>query len=275
MANDTGDRLEGTLVTQHDDTKAYKFYRISNKERNRGTPYSFNVSFGNDTRLDRITEAHLISASIPNVFPNVSTAKGNSTFQATGTIAGAISFVVPDGQYTTTQLMAQLKVQIDLAIAPSTVAIVQDAVTNKITFTVTGAETIIYLSEASGSTLAPFIGILNDSPALAVYTTDSTPALNGESVFYVHSTELAQNSTYLNTSQNITDVNGFITIPVTVPYGAYQNYQPTENLDRSVYGRSGKSIRGLNITLRGNRGRLLTELTDNFEMVVVVKCMFG
>ena len=273
--NDTGDRLEGTLVTQHDDTKAYKFYRISSKERLRGMPYDFNVNFGNDTRLDRITEVHLIGASIPNVFPNVSEAKGNSTFQATGTIAGAISFVVPDGQYNTAQLMAVLKTQIDSAIAPSTIAVTQDAVTQKITFTVTGAETIIFLNEASGSTLAPFIGILNDSAALGTYTADSTPALNGETVFYIHSVDLVQNSTYLNTSQNINDVNGFVTIPVTVPYGAYQNYQPTENLDRSVFGRGGKSLRGLNITLRGNGGRLLTELTDQYEMVIVVKAMFG
>lgn len=275
MANDTGDRLEGTLVTQHDDTKAYKFYRISNKERANGDPYNFTVNFGNDPRLDRITEVHLMSASIPNVFPNVSAAKGNSTFQATATIAGAISFVVPDGQYSTSTLSAYLKSQIDPLIAPSTVAITQDSNTQKLTFTITGAETISYLSEGSGSTLAPFIGILSDSAALGTYTADSTPALNGETMFYIHSNELANNSTYLPTRQNVTDVNGFVSIPVTVPYGAYQNYQPTEALDRAVFGRAGKSMRELRITLRGNGGRLLTELTDQFDMVIVVKLMFG
>ena len=225
--------------------------------------------------MDRITEVHLMSASIPNVFPNISAARGNSTFQATGTIAGAISFVVPDGQYNQTQLMAQLKTQIDAAIAPSTVAIAQDPVTQKITFTITGAETISYLNEDSGSTIAPFIGILVDSAALAVYTTDSITALNGETMFYIHSVDIAQNSTYLNTTQNTNDVNGFVSIPVTVPYGAYQNYQPTENLDRSVFGRSGRAVRGLNITMRGNGGRELTELTDQFEVVIVLKLMFG
>jgi hypothetical protein len=200
-AQDTGDRLEGTLVTQHDDTKAYKMYRISSKERISGTPYSFNVNFGNNPRLDRITEVHLISASIPNVFPNVSAAKGNNTFQATATIAGAINFVVPDGFYSTSNLIAFLKAQIDAVIAPSTVSITQDTTSQKLTFTITGAETISYLSEGSGSTLAPFIGILSDSAVLAAYTTDTPPALNGTTMIYIHSRELADNSTYLNTPQ--------------------------------------------------------------------------
>jgi len=271
---DTGDRLEGTLVTQHDDTKAYKFFRISSKERLGGTPSDFQVNFGNDPRLDRITEVHLISASIPNVFPNVSAAKGNNTFTATGTIAGVISVVVPDGFWTTANLAAYLKTAIDLTIAPSTVAIAQDVNTQKLTFTITGAETITYLSLGSGSTLAPFVGILADSAPLAVYTADAPPALNGETMFYIHSRELAENSTYLPTVQNISDVNGFLSIPVNVPWGSYQTYQPTENLDRSVFGRAGKALRGIQIVLRGNGGRALV-LPDNYEMVLVVKVMFG
>lgn len=275
MASDNGDRLTGTLVTQHDDTKAYKMFRISSKERTGGTPYNMTANFGNDPRLDRITEAHLISASIPNVFPNVSAAKGNNTFQATATIAGAISIVLDDGFYSTSTLSAKLKALIDPIIAPSTVAVTQDSVTQKVTFTITGAETISYLSEGSGSTLAPFIGIISDSAVLGTYTTDTPPALNGETMFYIHSRELASNSTYLPTTQNVTDVNGFISIPVTVPFGSYQQYQPTENLDRAVYGRAGKSMRDVTLTLRGNGGRLLTELTDNYEVVLVIKLMFG
>lgn len=274
-SQDSGDRLAGTLVVQHDDTKNYKFFRISSKERLSGTPSNFIVNFGNDPRLDRITEVHLVSASIPNVFPNVSAAAGNSTFQATATIAGAINFVVPDGQYTTTQLRTELETQINAIIAPSTVAITQNAVTQKLVFTITGAETISYLSESSGSTLAPLIGILADSAVLGTYTTDSITALNGNTIFYIHSSDLAQNSTYLNTAQNIDDVNGFVTIPVTVPFGGYQNFQPVEHLDRSVFGRGGKTLRTLSVVLRGNGGRLLSELTDQFELVLVVKVIFG
>ena len=265
-----GDRLEGQLVTQHDDTKAYKFFRISSKERLSGTPTNFQVNFGNDPRLDRITEIHLISASIPNVFPNISAEKGNNTFQATATIAGMVSFVIPDGFWNTTRLMSYMQDQINAAIAPSTVAVTQDPNTQRITFTITGAETMIF----GQGTLAPTIGILAPSAPLGVYTADTTPSLNGETMFYIHSSELAQNSTYLNTNGNIIDVNGFISVPVTVAYGAYQNYQPTENLDRAVYGRAGKSLRGISIVLRGNGGRLLT-MSDNYEMVIVVKVMYG
>ena len=268
---DRGDRLEGQLVTQHDDTKAYRFFRISSNERTTGTPSNFTVSFGNDPRLDRITEVHVIAASIPNVFPNISAAKGNSTFTATATIAGPVSFVVPDGFWTTANLMTYIQAQINAIIAPSTIAVTQDANTQKITFTITGAETMIF----GQGTIAQALGILSPSAPLGVYTADVTPNLTGETVFYIHSSELAQNSTYLNQEGGrIIDVNGFLTIPVTVPWKAHQFYQPTENLDRAVYGRSGKSLRGLNITLRGNGGRLLN-LPENYEMVIVVKAMFG
>ena len=267
----SGDNLAGLQVIQHDDTKNYKFYRISSKERVSGTPYDFKINIGNDTTLDRITEIHLISVSVPNVFPNISSNIGNNNFVATATIAGAINFTVPTGFYTTAKLMAELQTQINAVIGPSTIAITQNSITDKIEYVITGAETIDFLSSASGNPMAPYIGILSDSGATGSYVSDATPALNGETMVYIHSSTLARNSTYLSSNTGtLIDVNGAFTIPINVAYGAYQTYQATE-LDRQVYGRFGTSIRNFNIVLRGNGGRLLTEITDNYETVITIK----
>ena len=110
--------------------------------------------------------------------------------------------------------------------------------------------------------------------AAGTYTFPSKPALWGDTIFYVHSQELAINTTYLNTkSGNINDVNGMFSIPVTVPYGAVQNYEPNDH-DRIVWGRQGRSAKNFTITLRTNHGRLLS-LSDNDEAVLVLKVIYS
>lgn len=266
----SGDKLSGLEVIQHDDTKNYRYYRVSSNERISGTPYNFVVNFGNLSELDRVTEVHLISASIPNVSNNISVDIVNNTFLANGSVTGVISVVVPDGFYNTSGLITYLQTEINNIITPNTVTITQNTSTNRIEYVVTG-ETIQFLSVDSGSTISDQIGILTDSAFLASYTSDSLPSLNGNTMIYVHSSQLATAVTLLSSaSGGVTSVNGAFGIPVNVPYGVYQYYQGTE-LDRHVYGKHGKSIKNFTITLRGNGGRLLTEITDNFEVVLVIK----
>jgi len=268
----SGDALEGLEVRTHSDTKNYKILRVSSKERVSGEPYNFLCNFGNDTRLDRITEVHFMNASIPNLANNVSLAIGNNTFTYTGTIAGAQQVVIQDGFYSTSQILTAIQAQMNIDIAPSTVAITQDATSGKISWVVTGAETIAYDNTGLNLTL----GITQPIPATAAATAQGLPALNGGTVIYIHGVELANNITYLSSDTgNILDVNGAFTVPVNVPYGVYQTYQGEPETDRQVYGRNGKSLKQMRIVLRGNGGRLLTEITDNFETVLVFKVFWN
>jgi len=267
-----GDALDGLEVRNHSDTSQYKILRVSSKERVTGEPYDFLVNFGNDTRLDRITELHLMNASIPNVANNISVAIGNNTFTYTGTVSGLNTVVFTDGFYTTDQVIARLQSEMNLSIAPSTIAVTQNAFTGKITFTVTGAETISYDNTGLNLTL----GITEVIPAVGATSAQGIPALNGGTIIYIHGVEMANNATYLSSDTgNITDVNGAFTIPINVPYGLYQTYKGEPELDRQVYGRNGKSLKQMRIILRGNGGRLLTEITDNFESVLVFKAFWN
>ena len=264
----SGDALEGLLTVGHSDNKRYKILRLSSKERVSGTAYDFVCNFGNDGRLDNCQEVHLMNVSVPNIAYNISAGNGNNSFDFTAGISGPQSILFTDGFYSTSQVIDRLESEINLAIAPASVVITQNEFTKRLVFTVTG-DTI---DVNGGSGLALTMGFTEQTGAFISLMAPSLPSLNGGTVIYIHSEDLANNITYLNsTTGNIVDVNGSFTVPVNVPFGAYQTYQGNEETDRQVYGRVGKSLKRIRITLRGNGGRLLTELSDSFETVIVLK----
>lgn len=269
----SGNVFGGTLIREHDDTERFRFFRVSSKERVSGTPYNFEVNFGNMPELNNIGEMHLLHASIPNIMNNISTEIGNNIFSFDATVAGPGQTInINDGFYATTTLIGELQTEINLLIAPSTISITQNANSNKIEWTITGADTIDFKASGLGRT----VGILTDSGVVSNFTSPALPSLNGSTVFYIHSSDISTDKTLINSSSGgINAVNGAFTIPISVPYGTYQDYTGNENLDRIVYGRDGRNIRGFRITLRTNEGRLCTELTDNFEWITVLKVIYN
>jgi hypothetical protein len=261
----SGDNLSGLEIRNHTDTKAYKDIRVSSKDRFEGTPYDFTANLGNASELDRIVEMHLLAVSIPNIAYNVSAALGNNAFTSTSSVDGPISVLFADGFYTTDQIIARLESEINLVLTTATITIAQNAFNKKLSFTLSSG-TMSYDSTGLNNT----IGITEPIPLVGATSAQALPALNGSTMFYIHSQDLATNKTYLLTDGNIRDVNGAFSIPVDVPFGVYQEYQPTE-LDRHVYGRFGKSLKNFKIVIRTNEGRLYTELTDNFDVVLTLR----
>jgi hypothetical protein len=275
----SSNELPGQLVRTHSDSRRYKYLRISSKERPIGDePYNFECAFGPDIRLDHMVDLHLHSVSIPNIGNNISLDIGNSSLFIDFTIAGIQTFVIPNGYYSTASLMNSLTTQINAIIAPSIITIAQDPVTNLISFTITaGPETFQILGILGGSTLAPYIGIYNNSaPAITTYTTTSIPNLYGSTYYYIHSSDIGSNLTYvLSNNGQVNDVNGMFSIPVNTPYGAMQTYLADNENDQIVFGQSAQSLRRFRITIRTNGGRLLTELPTNSEVVIILKAFWG
>jgi hypothetical protein len=267
----SGNQFSGTLIREHDDTENFRFLRVSSKERVVGVPYDFEVSFGNLPELANVGEIHLINASVPNIMNNVSASIGNNTFTYTGTLAGPQQVIFTDGYYTTTEIINRLESEINLSIAPSTITVAQNATTGKLTFTVAG-ENITYDNTGLNFT----VGFTAPIGPIGAVSAQALPSLNGSTMFYIHSQDISNNKTLINSGNgDINDINGAFSIPINVPYGVYQYYQGTERLDRIVYGRQGRHIKNFKITLRTNGGRLCTELTDNFEMVLVFKVIYN
>lgn len=261
----------------HDDTRRFKFFRISTLERTNGEPYNFTVNFGNDFKLDSSIEIHLVSASIPNLGYNTSIAQGIRTFRMSFNIAGLVEFDIDEGFWNIDQLLTYINTALNAAIAPSTISLSQDPISGKIRALITsGAEQFQWLSYDDGNEFANVLGGLATSPPnQGNYIFEAVPALYGSTMYYVHCQELAPELTYLQADgSDVNSVNGMFTIPVTVPYGSLQTYQGTE-LDRVVFGRIGRSTRNFTLVFRTNGGRLYTELTDNQEAVLVIKALWS
>ena len=272
----TGNDPIGFKTTRFEDTTRYKFIRVSNQERSTGTPSAFSVNLGNDPVLDRCVMLEPVSVSIPNLSYIISAAKGNNRFHILFLPATDASFTVPDGNYSTANLIAL----INLIVPPSgTLVASQNAATGLITITATTSPFVLLGSSTFPNTsgMNSYLGFTSPSPpgGTLVWTADSIPSLQGDTVFYLHSPTLSLNMTYLDTfaSQGqLFDVNSFLMIPISVPHGTYQTYEGQEH-DKIVFGRKGRSIRNFDIVLRANHGRLL-DLTENQEFVITFKMFY-
>lgn len=269
----SSNELEGQDVVQFNQSRRFMELRIASNERTNGDPWNFLASFGNDVRLDHITAIELQAFTMPNIANNISLAIGNSQFAMFFTGAGFFSTTVPDGFYSTAQIISILETQINAFIAPSTINITQSPITGKLNFNITGIETFATLTADSfpASLMSPTLGILTQVGPTNDADADALPNLRGATVFFVHSLELGQNRTYLIAQGgDVDDVNGIFTIPINVDYGVMQTYRPVDP-DRIVYGRLGVSARNFQVTIRVDGGRLYTELTDNQPFVMVFK----
>lgn len=273
----TGNDMHGIRQIRYDDNNRFKYIRITNMERSSGTPNNFQVCLGNDPLLDRCIEIQAVTVSFPNIGYNVSAGKNNNTF--TITFLGGptiVNVTFPDGFYTTGDILTQLN-----AIVPpaGTFTATQDPANGRITLTST---TTLFTTNGSSifpntSSLNSYMGftIPSDPAGSLSVTAQSRPSLNGDTMFYVHSSDLAINATYLDntlTGGGTADVNGFISCPINVPYNTYQTYAPIDR-DRITFGRYPRTVKNLNITLRNDFGRLAT-FGDNDVVTIVLKMFY-
>lgn len=272
-----GNDFSAVRTAKWQDTNRFKYIRVSNQERTSGTPSNFQVNLGNDTLLDRCEQIQLISAVIPNVGFNISAAIGNNQFNIFFLPSTPASIIIPDGQYTTAELLTLIN-----AIVPPAGRFVatQNPNTGRITLTASATQFVVAGSRSFPNTsgLNSYLGFTTTSPGSGslVWTAETRPALYGDTVFFIHSPELGMNITYLDTvttGGQTNDVNGMFTIPVNVPYNAVQTYQ-AEAEDRVVFGRRTRSVRNFTIVLRTNNGRELV-LGENDQVVIVMKAVFA
>lgn len=272
----TGNDLHGIRTISYDDNNRFKYLRITNMERSGGSANDFTVTMGTDPVLDKCIEIQVVSVTIPNVGNNVSTQKGNNIFSIDFLPNNVRTVVVPDGYYTTAELIAL----INTIVPPSgSFTATQSITTGKITLT---SSAVPFVISGSGiyqnpTRLNSYLGFTTTSPAVGVltHTADSRPSLSGDTMFYVHSADIAFNATYLNNELSgggNADVNGFISIPVNVPHNTYQTYRPIDR-DRITFGRYPKSVKNLRFTLRTDFGRILT-LGDNDLVTIVLKMFY-
>lgn len=254
----------------------FDFFRLSNFDRDASSvsASNFTVNLGSNTNIQKCKNMWVHMVSLPNVFYNVYSGVNDLVVAYNDGSDHIVVVTVPPGQYTTTQLMAELKTLIDAVITPGTVTFTQDPITSLISYTTTGVVSIVFFPypEDDRSTLAPLIGNTILQPTDTSGTFANAPALQGEKMVYLHSRDILPSQTLLSFN-NGTLTSCFCSIPVKVNYRDQIIYESRGSLiDRCVFSRE-KPLNRINIVLRSQDGRVL-EVGDNQEIVVCLKIFY-
>jgi hypothetical protein len=231
--------------------------------------------------------------TVPNVFPNIRGSdygsSRNNVF-ACSTGGFPLSVTIPEGQYLLGSVnplldfVTVLTNQINTIIAPTTIAITYNELTNKLIFTATGSNLEIFGSNdvpplsALGATelINDAIGIganglllVNGVPTSAPFQVD----LSGYQNVYIHSKEVAD-------THGIDGDNGLIALvdPVSLadaPFGAYAYKQENDDELASIVYEDVRNLSRLRIVLRDNLGNKLPIGTHKMNIVLKIYLASG
>jgi hypothetical protein len=248
----------------------------------------FVVNLAEKYYTQNILKVLVSEVTVPNVFPNIrgadyGTSQNNLLSVSTG--APPISINIPEGQYLLGSVTPSLDFvtvftnQINTAIAPATIAINYNELTNKLEFTMTGSDLQIFGSSSTPPLTATASQILiNDAIGIGangLFLPDGVATsapfqvdLSGFQNVYVHSKEVAL-------SHAIDGDTGLISVvsPVSLadaPFGGFAYRQNNDDELASIQYDQVRNLSRISIILRDNLGNKLDIGTH--KMNVVLKC---
>jgi len=225
--------------------------------------------------IDRIMIKDII---VPNVFPNIRGenygTSQNNIFRIQDSLGNlSTPIVVPEGQYVIStfgapppnDLLVALKAGIDPIIAPETVTITINPITQKLNFTFSGG--IGYdFAPTSDSPLNNVLGIEGptNAPSLS-FNAQALTDLGGYPMVYVHSKKLAE-------SNGIDGDFGLISLAEAVslsdaPFGSYAYRQNNDDELSTVIYDNPRNLSRIQITLRDNQGNKLDIGTHTMTII--------
>ena len=197
-------------------TTRHKLLRISSRDRDNlsDSTSDFFVNVNNIKHLQIARSVIVKQITLPNTMYNID--ENNRTF--TYNIASSPTSVqIAVGQYTTTTMITALQT----AAAAVGLAIVQNAITQKLEFTNT---TNIEYLDISGSPMAEVLGIeygQGSGGDVASFNATGLPDLTGVKNVFVESRSLGEDNLI---QTNAKTQNIIAVVPITVAFGATEQY---------------------------------------------------
>jgi hypothetical protein len=258
----------------------------NDKDSTSNSNSDFVVSLKESYYTQNIERIMIKDISLPNVFPNVRGPLNygdgsNNLLSIDKQGVGILPVVVPEGQYVIStlgvppanDLITVLTSLIDAVIAPDTVIITLDAITNKLNFTFSSANyKFVKNTTTTPSSLNDVLGIVNATPAYTnIINADGLPDLSGYPVVYVHSKKLAE-------SNGIDGDFGLISLAEAVslndtPFGSYAYRQNNDDELSSIIYDNPRNLNRIQITLRDSKGNILD--IGTFTMTVIFKAILS
>jgi len=247
----------------------FRIMVINSRYKVNGTNNDFIVDFSDDPYTHKVSSVHILSASLVHSFYNIRTGI-NDTLKINTGASGLLTIVAPEGFYTTSTLLTEIKTQFDL-LTGAVITFTQSTLTDIVSYSIAG-ETADFLSEIddSESTMANNIGVTNSIGALlALASFESTPNLAGVRHIFIGSSTINNGGSLLSASGTFS--NDFMSIPVDVPYRSLITYNSSngEHSDTIIYNLV-RDLSTIRIQVRDERGEFLG-LSNNNDVVIVLK----
>jgi len=258
------------------DAKTFsKYVRISSHDRDFNdtsqTASSFKVNIPSHSReFTALVGCQVVSAHIPNLFYNINEYNNSFTFT---TIGDGLphTIVVPEGQYSSTELVDDLIALIDAELSSSNSYSVAD---NTFKLTLTFSEDVKFTPSIDTNGLPVILGWgereIEYTTTASSITSPYPIDLSGVDAVYVHTRELSAGLTDFDISGQ--DVHPIVSVPLNVSFGQVAYYQSQDSTTGLIRFRNQRAITEINLRLRDSRGRLLD--LNGSDMTVVVKIYF-
>ena len=234
--------------------------RISSSEKSDGSSTSdFTVSYPNVQVLAKTVSIVVKHASFPNVFYNINSGNNEFIYRMAG--GSDASIVVPEGQYTISELMAYLNTS--LAVF-SVGTITQDPHTFKLTLTAT-----TYPFDLISSSMLPVLGFVATTAPLTSHLAPNMPQLQGVQHVFIKSRVLSKGNNFIdaNTKQ---EQNILAMIPCDVPFGSVKHYETVHDQLDVVNFPSETSLQDIDIQLVDSNGNELNLQGQDVNIVLKV-----
>lgn len=273
MSRKSGNELTGIEIRTGEESVNGIRMRVEPSYRVSGTVSDFVLDYGNDGRLQSVKQIQLISASLTNSQPNVTSYNNIISFQFG--IAISPYFVnVPIDEYSNSQLMDYIVADVNTHIAPSVMS--WSLVNGKNQFSIVGAETFYVIADSGGIAginlrfslgfLDPYLQVLGTSQLA-----NARPALQGNTYFHIASRRLSNNNCLkpVPSGNNAGPTNCLFSIPRTGLYNTQTVYQGSP-LDRVVFGMSGMNMNNFDLEIRDENDQIM-ELDPNSKIDIVLR----
>jgi hypothetical protein len=241
----------------------------------------FVVSLKEEYYTQNVLKVYVKDVVVPNVFPNI---RGDSYGTSSNNLlkidqqgVGIVDVVVPEGQYVIStlgvpppnDLLVVLKGLIDVAIAPETVSITVDSITNKLLFTFSSPDFKLGIAD---SPMNDVLGLGVETPVYsAAITASSLPDLSGYPMVYVHSKKLAE-ANAIDGDFGLISVAESVSL-VDAPYGSYAYRQNNDDELSAILYDNIRNLNRIQITLRDVKGNKLD--IGTFSMTVIFKVILA
>jgi hypothetical protein len=243
---------------------------LNNKDRNIALSQSsshFIINLKDSFHLQSVQSVAVESCTLTNLVYNIN--ETNNTIRWTEGAGPIITRSLPSGQYTLTEFMDELIVQLN-SIGSAVFNVVQDVVTKKIVIT-NATISFFILGE---STINPVLGLPSTHNSVSVVgggtntlNCDYTPNLGGTDTLYLHSKALSEWNS-ITSSAGSTSIISYISFHDT-PFGGTATRFITDTEGSMINFSIPRNLQNIDLKVRDANGNIVD--LQNSEIIIVLK----